>query len=96
MPRLRGPILAGSLAVQLRTSKPVLTGAQMRAARGFLNWSVQDLSQRCGVSESAISRAERVDGVPGMQARNLDAVRAAFEAGGIEFIEATGLRLRGK
>jgi hypothetical protein len=55
---------------------------------------VRDLSQRCGVSDSAISRAERNDGAVGMQARNLDAVRAAFEANGIEFLDATGLRLR--
>jgi transcriptional regulator with XRE-family HTH domain len=80
--------------VQRRTSNPVLTGAQIRAARGFLNWSVRDLSQRCGVSDSAISRAERNDGAVGMQSRNLDAVRAAFEANGIEFLDATGLRLR--
>ena len=72
-----------------------ITGAQIRAARGFLNWSVQDLSQRCGVSESAISRAERSNGVPAMQSRNLRAVRTAFEIHGIEFIDQCGLRQRG-
>jgi len=73
-----------------------ITSAQIRAARGFLDWSVHELSQRSGVSESAISRAERNDGVPGMQTRNLKAVRTAFEIGGIEFLDQTGLRFRGQ
>jgi len=73
-----------------------ITSAQIRAARGFLNWSVRELSQRCGVSESAISRAERSDGVPGMQASKLKAVRTAFEIHGIEFLDQTGLRYRGR
>ena len=78
----------------MQAAKPALTGAQIRAARAFLHWSVRDLSQHCGVSESAISRAEKVDEVPGMQGRNLDAVRTAFELHGIEFIDQSGLKLR--
>jgi transcriptional regulator with XRE-family HTH domain len=78
----------------MQAAKPAITGAQIRAARAFLRWSVQDLSQRCGVSESAISRAEKVDEVPGMQGRNLKAVRNAFEVHGIEFLDSSGLRLR--
>ena len=65
------------------------------AARGFLDWSMRELSRQCGVSESAISRAERSDGVPGMQARNLKAVPTTFEIHGIEFIDQTGFRFRG-
>ena len=78
----------------MQAAKPAITGAQIRAARAFLNWSVRDLSERCGVSESAISRAEKIDGVPGMQNRNLEAVRAAFEIHCIEFLEGAGLRMR--
>jgi len=77
----------------MQASKPAITGSQIRAARAFLNWSVRDLSERCGVSESAISRAEKVNGVSGMQSRNLDAVRTAFEIHGVEFLDGTGLRL---
>ena len=77
-------------------AKPDITSAQIRAARGFLDWSVRELSQRSGVSESAISRAEQRDGVPAMQARNLKAVRTAFEIYGIEFLDQTGLRFRGR
>jgi transcriptional regulator with XRE-family HTH domain len=78
----------------MHAAKPVISGAQIRAARAFLNWSVRELAERCGVSESAISRAEKIDGVPGMQARNLDAVRTAFEIHGIEFFDGGGLRPR--
>ena len=74
--------------------KPALTGAQIRAARALLNWTVSELSQRSGVSQSAISRAERVDDVPSMQGRNLNALRIAFETHGIEFIDRTGVRAR--
>jgi hypothetical protein len=65
----------------------------MRGTR-LLRWSVQDLSQLCGVSESAIARAEKFDTVPGMRGRNLDAIRAAFEMHGIEFIDSSGVRTR--
>jgi transcriptional regulator with XRE-family HTH domain len=78
----------------MQAAKPAISGAQIRAARAFLRWSVQDLSQLCGVSESAIARAEKVDIVPGMRGRNLDAIRAAFEMHGIEFIDHTGVRTR--
>jgi transcriptional regulator with XRE-family HTH domain len=75
-------------------SRPAITGAQIRAARAFLNWTVEDLSRRCGVSASAISRAERVDGPPPMQLRNLAAIRIAFERNGIELIDDVGVKLR--
>ena len=76
-----------------RRPRELATKLDITSARSFLNWSVREL---CGVSESAISRAERNDGVPGMQARNLKAVRTAFEIGGIEFLDQTGLRFRGQ
>jgi transcriptional regulator with XRE-family HTH domain len=73
---------------------PSITGAQIRAARAFLSWTARDLAKLCGVSHSAISRAERSDGVPAMQRRNLDAIQHAFEQHGVEFIGDVGLRVR--
>ncbi|TPN45322.1 helix-turn-helix transcriptional regulator [Mesorhizobium sp. B1-1-9] len=70
----------------------MITGAQMRAARALLNWSGRDLAERCGVSYPAIQRAERVDDMPNMQAKNLQAIQAALIAGGVEFIP-NGVRL---
>ena len=74
--------------------RPAITGAQIRAARALLNWTVEDLSRRCGVSASAISRAERVDGPPPMQLRNLAAIRTAFQQNGIDLIDDAGVKIR--
>jgi len=75
------------------TSKPPISGAQLRAARALLKWSVRKLSDQCGVSESAISRGEQVNGMPPMQVRNLNAIRQVFEEHEIEFIGFDGVRL---
>jgi transcriptional regulator with XRE-family HTH domain len=80
--------LAGNL-----NSKPPISGAQLRAARALLKWSVRKLSDQCGVSESAISRGEQTNGTPPMQVRNLNAIRRVFEAHGIEFLGLDGVRL---
>ena len=75
------------------TSTPPISGAQLRAARALLNWSVRELSDQCRISRSAISRNERVNGIPPMQARNLNTIRQVFEEHGIEFLELDGVRL---
>src|ERR1041385_8419804 len=76
-----------------RSTKPPITGAQLRAARALLKWSVRDLSAQCRVSPSAIARSEKVDGAPPMQERNLNAIRRTFEEHGIEFLGLHGVRL---
>src|SRR5215472_11984671 len=68
-----------------RTTKPAISGAQLRAARALLKWSVRELSAQCRVSRSAIARGEKVDGAPPMQVRNLDVIRRVFQEHGIEF-----------
>ena len=75
------------------TSKPPISGAQLRAARALLKWSVRKLSDQCGVSESAISRGEQVNGMPPMQVRNLNAIRQVFEEHRVEFLGFDGVRL---
>jgi hypothetical protein len=70
-----------------------ITGAQIRAARALLKWSGRDLADRCGVSYPAIQRAESVDDTPNMQVKNLMAIKAALEAGGVVFMDR-GLRFR--
>ena len=77
----------------------MLTGAQLRAARGLLDWSAQDLADRSGVSLSTIVRAERVSGVPRMRTDTMDALQLALEQGGVIFQDANsvagpGVRLR--
>jgi transcriptional regulator with XRE-family HTH domain len=85
---LRPFIASGHLAL-----KPTITAAQLRAARALLGWSARELASRCGVSLSAISRAEKVEGTPHMQMRNLDAIRITFEKNGIEFLNGNGVKI---
>jgi transcriptional regulator with XRE-family HTH domain len=76
----------------------MLTGAQVRAARTGLRWSVQDLATAAAISVSTIKRLELKDGVPSISARNLQSVQAALEAAGIEFVgmpdDGPGIRIR--
>src|SRR5215467_7594976 len=74
-------------------SIPPISGAQIRAARALLKWSVRKLSHQCSISQSAISRSERVNGTPPMQVRNLNMIRQVFEEHGIEFLGLDGVRL---
>ena len=63
-----------------------MTGQQIKAARGALGWSVQDLADRTGVGTATISRYELANSVPRSRKDNLEKIRASFEAAGIEFI----------
>lgn len=76
----------------------MITGAQIRAARGALRISATELSVRAGVGEQTVKRFEAVDGVPPSHSSTLLRVRQALEAAGVEFIggpeDAPGIRLR--
>lgn len=64
----------------------MLTGEQIRAARGALSWSLADLAAASRVSLSTVRRAEMTAGTPNVTPANLEAVKRALEAAGIEFI----------
>lgn len=68
----------------------MITGAQLRAARGLLRWSARELAEQSGVSLPTIQRMEGVDGVPSASAKNVDAVQRALERAGVEFIPENG------
>jgi len=74
----------------------VITSAQIRAARGILNWSRKDLAERSGVSFASMMRLESFEGVPASNFKTLESVKQAFEKAGIEFIgspdEGAGVR----
>lgn len=78
----------------------MLTGGQIRAARAFLRWSSQRLSKECGVSWGTVQNAEKVDGMPNMQSKNLLAIKTALERAGVEFTNSdepgVKMRVRGK
>jgi hypothetical protein len=68
----------------------MITGAQMRAARALIRWTVEDLAKGANVSVMTVRRAEANDGQVKMLANNLAAIRAALESAGVEFIDENG------
>ncbi|KFI28169.1 helix-turn-helix transcriptional regulator [Paenirhodobacter enshiensis] len=65
-----------------------LTPAQCRAARGLVNWSQTRLAEEAGVSRATVTSFEAEKRVP--IGNNLDAIRSALEAAGVEFIPENG------
>ncbi len=77
----------------------MLTGAQIRGARGILRWSAKELADRAGVGIQTINRFEAVDLVPPSRSSTLLDVHKALVEAGIEFLEddgrkGPGVRLR--
>lgn len=62
----------------------MLRSKQSRAARGWLDWSQEDLAKRANVSLSTVRDFEKGRRVP--IANNMDALRRAIEAGGVQLI----------
>lgn len=64
----------------------LITGLQIRAARGALGWSVSQLAQLTSVGTATIVRYEADIGVPTSRKGNLKKIKTALESAGIEFI----------
>jgi transcriptional regulator with XRE-family HTH domain len=85
-----------------------ITGAQIRAARAFLRWTIADLATAADVGLSTIQEVEKIDGEPRVastlqwrsDARDeaLTKMRSALEKAGITFLpeSAHGVGLRGR
>ena len=69
-----------------------ITTAQIRGARGVLNWSQQDLAQKTGISATSIGAIENGQTTP--RESTLSTIRKTFEGSGIEFIGLEGIRQR--
>ncbi len=67
-----------------------ITTAQIRGARGILNWSQQDLAQRTGISATSIGSIENGQTTP--RESTLGTIRKTLENAGIEFIGLEGIR----
>src|SRR5215467_2541332 len=76
----------------------MITGAQLRMARGYLRWSAKELADRAGVAESTIKRMEQDDGFPIARGANIQAVYKTLQEAGIIFVPenggGVGIRLR--
>lgn len=75
-----------------------VTSAQVRAARGLVNWSVRELAERAGIHRNTITNFET--GKSGGDDATLTAIRSSLEAAGVIFVdengEGAGVRLRAK
>ena len=75
-----------------------VSSAQIRAARGLLNISSEQLSKMSGVGWATIRRFEAADGIPPTRGGTLNKVVDALEAVGIEFfgdpMNSPGVRLK--
>lgn len=63
---------------------------QIRAARALLKWRASDLAEYAGLSLASIQRMEQDHGTDRAAAKNVEAVRKAFDDAGIEFIPENG------
>lgn len=72
----------------------MITGAQIRGARGLLKLDQRDLAGLADVSVETVKRLEKING-PLLTATGttLHAIQSALESKGIEFIEG-GVRQR--
>jgi hypothetical protein len=67
-----------------------MTSEQVRAARMLLRWEQKALAEASGISLPAIKRLETIPGLLAAQSRTVEAIRAAFEKAGVEFIAENG------
>ena len=67
-----------------------ITTAQIRGARGILNWSQSDLSERTGISSTSIGSIESGNSKP--RENTLQNIKASLESAGIDFLPNDGLR----
>ena len=63
----------------------MITSAQIRAARGLLDWSRRELAEKSGVGFSSLLRLESFEGIPSSNVKTLEALKKAFEDAGVEF-----------
>jgi transcriptional regulator with XRE-family HTH domain len=70
-----------------------ILASQVRAARGLLGWSRDQLVEVSGVPKSTLVRFEDAASTP--RRSTLTAIRAALEAAGVEFTngDSPGVRL---
>ncbi|MCV6597449.1 MAG: helix-turn-helix domain-containing protein [Mangrovicoccus sp.] len=67
-----------------------MTGNQLQAARNLIGWNQAQLAEASGLSVPTIKRAEG-SGRVAASAKAVEAIRAALEAHGVQFLEAGGV-----
>ena len=72
----------------------MITIEQIKAARGLVNWTQTDLAKATGLSLPALNNLERKATLP--RTSTLQLIETAFTRAGVEFLDNTGVRLRGE
>jgi predicted transcriptional regulator len=76
----------------------MISAAQIRAARGLIGISADELARNAGISWATVQRFESAPGIPLSRGGTLERVQLALETAGIEFIgdplQSPGVRLR--
>jgi transcriptional regulator with XRE-family HTH domain len=70
----------------------MITGRQIRAARGLMRWRVEDLAKKAGLTREAITRME--DGSVQPREGSIAKIIRAFDQNGLEFIDNQGVRFK--
>jgi transcriptional regulator with XRE-family HTH domain len=75
-----------------------ISGAQVRAARGLLGWTVRELARRAIVSIASVHAIEEAQRLPSNMTAKLAALQETLETAGIEFTDGDvpGVRLRAR
>ncbi|CAN1551112.1 COG1476 Predicted transcriptional regulators [Sphingomonadaceae bacterium] len=68
-----------------KVSSRLIYAAQIRAARGLLNWSQGELAERAGVSKQSVTRIE--NGTMDPRFSTMTALHEAIRAAGVEMAE---------
>lgn len=66
----------------------MITASQIRAARGLISWSQQQLADATKLSAQTIKRMEGTRGPEASTEANVDAVRRALEQAGVIFLDS--------
>ena len=76
----------------------MITSEQIRAARQLIKMTAEQLATKSGIGVATIRRYELMVGVPSGNARSVEAIQAALEKAGVEFIgtpdDRPGVRLK--
>jgi DNA-binding XRE family transcriptional regulator len=64
----------------------LITAAQIRAARGLLNWSQSHLAQEAGIARRTVNAAETETAET--KAETIDKITRVFRSNGIRFVSS--------
>lgn len=70
----------------------MITGCQIRAARGLLGWSMEDFAEKAGITTVTIRSIESETVQP--QEKTLAKIMACFDRQGVEFLDDEGVKIR--